>query len=479
MMRHKFGILSVAFAVILCFCSCNSATVFNVRDFGAKGDGVSIDSPAINMAIEAAAKVGGGTVYFPAGVYSSYSIRLADNVTLELDEGVILKAAQFTDSLGFDHAEPNEFNKYQDFGHSHWKNSFIWGIGLKNVSICGKGTIDGHLLSDGFRGLAGATAIECDFVLKNGVANKAIALKECRNVVIKDITISNGGHFCILATGVEDMLITGIKIDSERDGIDIDCCKNVVVENCRINTPWDDAIVMKTSYALGRYADCENISITNCNITGYEVGTMLSGERLPVKATQLHPNIYKRSSGRIKCGTESSGDFRNIAINNCTLEYCGGLHIESTDGARIENLSYDNITLKQCVDSPIFVMIGSRLRSPEGRKVGSINNIRFNNIQSYETRADYGVIVTGYKDNYVSNIEFSDIHIQSMGGFTKEDAIKVVPEMEKQYPDPKSFGVMPSAGMYLRHVRGVSFNNVDFLFINPDPRQLIVRDDCI
>ena len=124
-------------------------------------------------------------------------------------------------------------------------------------------------------------------------------------------------------------------------------------------------------------------------------------------------------------------------------------------------------------------MIGSRLRSPEGRKVGSINNIRFNNIQSYETRADYGVIVTGYKDNYVSNIEFSDIHIQSMGGFTKEDAIKVVPEMEKQYPDPKSFGVMPSAGMYLRHVRGVSFNNVDFLFINPDPRQLIVRDDCI
>ena len=86
---------------------------------------MSIDSPAINMAIEAAAKVGGGTVYFPAGVYSSYSIRLADNVTLELDEGVILKAAQFTDSLGFDHAEPNEFNKYQDFGHSHWKNSRI------------------------------------------------------------------------------------------------------------------------------------------------------------------------------------------------------------------------------------------------------------------------------------------------------------------------------------------------------------------
>lgn len=478
-MKYRILIFFVAVFGLLSISSCKEKVEFNVCDFGATGDGVTIDSPSINKAIEAASKAGGGTVYFPRGVYMSYSIRLADNVTLELEEGTVLKAAQYTDEMGFDSAEPNDFYMYQDFGHSHWQNSLIWGIGLQNVTICGKGKIDGSLLSDGFRDLAESTAIECDFVLKEGVANKAIALKECKNVVIKDIIIDNGGHFCILATGVEDMTISGITIDSERDGIDIDCCRNVVVENCTVNTPWDDAIVMKTSYALGYYADCDNISICGCNISGYEVGTMLSGERLPVKATPLHKNINRRSSGRIKCGTESSGNFKNISIKDCTLEYCGGLHIESTDGALIDNISYTNVTLRECVDSPIFIMIGSRLRSPEGCKVGTINNIRFNGIKSYETRADYGVIITGYYDNYVSNVEFSDVYIQSKGGFTKEDAIKVVPEIEKQYPDPKTFGIMPSAGMYLRHVRGVSFNNVDFAFINPDPRPLIVREDCI
>ena len=477
----KYRILSFYAAIfgLLCISSCERDVVFNVCDFGAKGDGVTIDSPAINRAIEAASKVGGGIVYLPRGVYMSYSIRLADNITLKLEEGTVLKAAQYTDEEGFDLAESNDFFMYQDFGHSHWKNSLIWGIGLENVTICGKGKIDGELLSDGFRDLAQSTPIDCDFVLKDGVANKAIALKECINVIIKDITIHNGGHFCILATGVDNMTVSGIIIDSERDGIDIDCCKNVVVENCTVNTPWDDAIVMKTSYALGYYADCDNISISGCNISGYEVGTFLSGEFLPVKATPLHKNVSRRSSGRIKCGTESSGNFKNISIKDCTLEYCGGLHIESTDGALIDNLSYTNVTLRDCVDSPIFIMIGSRLRSPEGCKVGSINNVSFNNIKSYETRADYGVIVTGYKDNYVSNIAFSDVYIQSKGGFTKEDAIKVVPEIEKQYPDPKSFGIMPSAGMYLRHVRGVTFNNVDFAFINPDPRPLIVKEDCI
>lgn len=480
-MRNQISVVCfVLFTLLVVACSgAIDKTVYNVKDFGAKGDSLTIDSPAINLAITAASETGGGTVYIPKGIYSCYSIRLASNIKIKLEEGAVLKAAQYTDEMGFDLAEPNDFYRYQDFGHSHWKNSLIWGIGLQNVTICGKGKIDGELLSDGFRDLAQSTAIDSDFVLKDGVANKAIALKECKNVIIKDITIDNGGHFCILATGVDNMTISGIIIDSERDGIDIDCCKNVVVENCTVNTPWDDAIVMKTSYALGYYADCDNISISGCNISGYEVGTILSGERLPVKATTLNKYILRRSSGRIKCGTESSGNFKNISITDCTLEYCGGLHIESTDGALIDNISYTNVTLRECVDSPIFIMIGSRLRSPEGCKVGSINNISFNNIKSYETRADYGVIITGYKDNYVSDIEFCDIYIQSKGGFTKEDAIKVVPEIEKQYPDPKTFGIMPSAGMYLRHVRGTSFNNVDFAFINPDTRPLIVNEDCI
>lgn len=475
--RHLF--CSMAAVAFLSFTSCSEGNVYNVRDYGAKGDGITLDSPAINQAIEAAAQAGGGTVLLPKGVYASYSIRLKDNITLLLKRGAVLKAAQYTDEAGFDEAEPNAYYSYQDFGHSHWKNSLIWGIGLENVTICGVGKIDGALLSDGFRDAEGSTVIDCDFRLKPGTANKAIALKECKNVVVKDITVDNGGHFCILATGVEGMTLSGLTLDSERDGIDIDGCRDVVVENCTINTPWDDALVMKTSYALGRYAPCENIRISHCSISGYARGTMLSGEHLPVQPCPQHPSVEKRSSGRIKCGTESSGDFRNIKVSHCTLEYCGGLHVESTDGAVIDSLSYDHISIKDCADSPIFVMIGSRLRSPEGRSVGSISHLAFSNIESADARADYGVIITGYKDHYVSDVSFNNVSLHSKGGMTPADAISVVKEIENEYPDPKMFGVMPSCGMYVRHVRGLVFNHVDFAFAYPDSRPLFVKEDCL
>ena len=243
-MRYQISVVClVLFTLLVVACSgAIDKTVYNVKDFGAKGDSLTIDSPAINLAITAASETGGGTVYIPKGIYSCYSIRLASNIKIKLEEGAVLKAAQYTDEMGFDLAEPNDFYRYQDFGHSHWKNSLIWGIGLQNVTICGKGKIDGELLSDGFRDLAQSTAIDCDFVLKDGAANKAIALKECKNVIIKDITIDNGGHFCILATGVDNMTISGIIIDSERDGIDIDCCKNVGIIKAMDLTESQDAI---------------------------------------------------------------------------------------------------------------------------------------------------------------------------------------------------------------------------------------------
>ncbi|MDD4361849.1 MAG: glycosyl hydrolase family 28-related protein, partial [Bacteroidales bacterium] len=156
--------------------------VYNVRDYGAKGDDKSIDSPAINQAIEAASMAGGGTVFFPAGTYLSYSIRLRDNIHLYLDEGAILKAARPSAEDGYDPAEPNPHDAFQDFGHSHWQNSLIWGIGLRNIRISGFGSIYGYGLSREESRLP-------------GVANKAIALKECINVDIRDISMIRCGHF--------------------------------------------------------------------------------------------------------------------------------------------------------------------------------------------------------------------------------------------------------------------------------------------
>ena len=164
----------------------------NVRQFGAKGDGTSVDSGAINAAIDAAAAGAGGTVYFPAGTYASYSIRLKSNVALYLEQGATVLAApvpyEGITSGGYDTAEPQgDWEPYQDFGHNHWHNSLMWGENLHGVSILGPGLIHGKGLSRGHneRTLPNVTA--------PGVANKAIALKNCRNVILRDFSLLQGG----------------------------------------------------------------------------------------------------------------------------------------------------------------------------------------------------------------------------------------------------------------------------------------------
>lgn len=111
-----------------------------------------------------------------------------------------------------------------------------------------------------------------------GVGNKAIVLKNCRNVILRDFDIPMRGHFAVLLTAVDNVVINGMTIDTNRDGIDIDCCRNVRVSNVLVNSPWDDAICPKSSFALGYPRSTENVMITNCYVTGmYEYGSLLAG----------------------------------------------------------------------------------------------------------------------------------------------------------------------------------------------------------
>ncbi len=240
--------------------------VFDVRTYGAIGDGKTIDSPAINKAIETAAAAGGGTVRFPAGTYASYSIRLKSNIALYIEQGAtILAASTSLDGTtgGYDPAEPNQpWEAYQDYGHNHWHNSLIWGESINNFAILGPGLIWGNGLS---RGLSDKDRLRAD---QSGAGNKAIALKNCHNVILRDFSILEGGHFGIIATGVDNLTIDNLKIDTNRDGMDIDCCRNVRVSNCSVNSPWDDGICPKSSFALGYARATENVTITNCYVTG-------------------------------------------------------------------------------------------------------------------------------------------------------------------------------------------------------------------
>src|ERR1700738_690796 len=273
---------------------------FDVCRYGARGDGTTIDSPAINAAIEAAANVGGGTVIFPAGVYASYSIHLKSNVALFLQQGATILAAPTPydgmTSGGYDAAEPQgAWEPYQDYGHNHWHNSLLWGENIHDFGIFGPGLIWGKGLSRGHdeKALPNTTP--------TGVGNKAIALKNCRNVILSDFSILQGGWFGILATGVDNLTIDNLKIDTNRDGMDIDCCRNVRVSNCTVNSPYDDGICPKSSFALGYARATENVTITNCYVTGtYEMGTMLDGT-----FKRFGPDFKVVPTGRIKCGTES------------------------------------------------------------------------------------------------------------------------------------------------------------------------------
>ncbi len=454
-------ILSVCLFILIGSSSLQ-AKVYNVKDFGAEGNGKQIDSYAINKAIEQASSEGGGTVYIPAGEYACYSIRLASHIHLYLEQGASIVGAFPTADEGYDVAEPNEYNAYQDFGHSHWKNSLIWGIGLDDITISGPGMIYG-------KGLTREAS------RRAGMGNKAISLKECTNVTLKDFSMLQGGHFALLATGVENLTIDNLKVDTNRDGFDIDCCKNVRISKCSVNAPWDDAIVLKASYALGYFKDTENVTISDCYVSGYDRGTMIDAS-WGLDEPQAPDHDFR--TGRIKFGTESSGGFRNVAITNCIFEHCRGLALETVDGGRLEDVVISNITMRDIVNSAIFLRLGARLRSPEGTPVGALRRIRISHINAYNVDSSFSSIISGIPDGIIEDVSFDDIHLYYKGGFTAEDGKIIVPEKEKGYPEPALFGtIMPAKGFFVRHARNISFNNIYFYYEKPDGRPLFVTDD--
>lgn len=458
--------IRILFFLIGVFLTANSlfASNYNVKDYGATGDGKTIDSPAINKAIDAAAEAGGGMVFFPTGTYLSFSIRLKSHIGLYLDHGAVILAASPEEHDGmYDEAEPNEWDMYQDHGHSHWHNSLIWGESIHDISIEGFGKIYG-------KGLR-----RWDTTLV-GVGNKAIALKNCHNVTIRDITMQECGHFAIMPTGVDNFTIENLKIDTQRDAINIDCCKNVTISNCFINTPNDDAIVIKSSYGLGYPRVTENVMITNCLVSGYDLTSLLDGT---FKKTQDIAPDGGGVTGRIKFGTESNGGFKNITITNCTFEHCRGLALETVDGAILEDITISNITMNDIVNAPIFLRLGRRLRAPEGTPVGSMKRIILSNITIYNAKAEYASLIVGIPGHRIEDVKISHIQILVQGGMSREQVNVEVPELEDGYPDPRFFGELPAYGFFIRHVDGLEMNHVEIHFMEDDYRPAFVLEDVI
>jgi polygalacturonase len=416
-------------------------------------------------------------VELPAGIYLCGSIHLKSNIHLLIDAGAtILGAPQNMNA--YDPEESWAGMAWQDGGHTFFHNSLIWGENLTNVSITGQGTINGGgMVSgdgnedriDGYSYFGRGAIPQSAFTNTTPAAgarlgNKAIALKLCRNVLLRDFTIIHGGHFAVLVTGCDNMTVDNVTMDTNRDGIDIDCCRNTMVSNCRINSPRDDALCPKSSFALGRNVITENLTIVNCQVSGFQEGTLVDGTMKP-----------GAGNGRIKLGTEANGGFRNITIANCTFRGCKGLALEEVDGGIMENITINNLTMMDVPRYAIYIVTGKRNRGPEMTHPSRAKNIFISNVIATGVGKESGIQIDGLAEQPIENLRLENITLLMKGGGTASNAMQSPPELGTAYPEPR--GTMPAYGVFARHVKGLELANINVGFENEDLRSALGADD--
>lgn len=415
------------------------AATFNVRDFGATGGGVTNDTPAINRAIERCSAQGGGDVKFPSGTYLAASIHLKSNVRFVLDPAAVITGA----ASGYDAPEPNPFDKYQDYGHSHFHNALMWGENLENFAIVGGRINGGHIIQGDPKG--------------RDIGDKVISIRVGRNLLFTNVTHDTGGHFVYLLNDCENVTVAGVTIRKSRDAVDLMGCRNVQIHGCRFTGCSDDTIGVKSDYALGRRILSENIYVWD--------------------------NYFESGCNGLQFGSETAGDFRNINFWNIRIGRAmkAGIGITCNDGAIIENVNYRDITMKEAAN-PIYMLITDRLRTGEkGAKVGTIRNVKISNVVATEVVAGshhgpaYAATISGRPEARLENILLENVKITYKGGGKREEA-DVAPPYPKDY-SPRSLGPRPASGFYIRHVKGLTFRNVEFVFETEDQRPPLVASD--
>jgi hypothetical protein len=413
---------------------------FNVRDFGATGNGLTNDTPAINRAIEKCNATGGGDVVFPAGIYSAASIHLKSNVRFILDKDATITGA----ASGYDAPEPNAFDKYQDYGHSHFRNALMWGENIENFAIIGGKVNGGHIIQGDPKG--------------RDIGDKVISIKVGKNLLFQDVTHETGGHFVYLLNDCENVTLTKVIIKKSRDAVDLMGCRNVQISGCRFTGCSDDTIGVKSDYALGRRILSENIYVWDC--------------------------YFESGCNGLQFGSETAGDFRNINFWNIRIGLAmkAGIGITCNDSAIIENVNYRDITIKKAA-SPIFMLITDRLRTGEKEvKVGTIRNVKLSNITITDVVAgkNHGpasaATISGRPDSKLENITFENVKITYKGGSDAAESSAVPPYPKERY-QPNRLGPRPASGFYIRHVKDLTFRNVELAFESPDPKSPLVAFD--
>jgi polygalacturonase len=442
---------------------------YSVRDFGAVADGKTLDTQAIQAAIDACGSRGGGTVYFPAGTYLSGTIRLKSHIRLDLDKGALI--------LGSSNVEDYPFimSHFASRADRYFGRALIWGEGLHDIAITGYGTIDGQ--GDQFADKAptaeryeqlvsGLKAAGRYYPLQRDINRPfVIRLVSCRNVLVENVTLRHSAMWMQHYLNCDFVTIRGVNVFNHgcrnNDMIDIDCSRNVVITGCFADTD-DDALTLKSCHRIA----VENVTVSNCVISS-------------------HCNA-------IKAGTDSMGGFKNLTITNCIIrqsaakhvvngraEGIAGIALEIVDGGSLDGVAISNVSIEGTA-SPIFLRLGNRARpvSPDGPKppVGTFRNVVIDNVVA-RSAGRTGCSIVGVPGHRIENVTLSNIKISFDGGGTKKQGAAEVPERENKYPESTMFGVLPAYGFFCRHVDGLTFQDVDLCYDKPDQRPALICDD--
>ncbi len=407
----------------------------DVRDFGATGNGWTNDTVAINKAIDQCNASGGGDVTFPAGTYPAASIHLKSNVRFLLDKGAVITGAR----SGYDAPEPNPFDIYQDFGHSHFHNALMWGENIDNFAIVGGRVNGGHIIEGEPKGRA--------------VGDKVISIKSSRNLLFESITHENGGHFVYLLNDCENVTVANVTIKKSRDAVNFVGCRNVQLHGCNFTGCGDDTVALKSDWALGRKILSENIYVWD--------------------------SYFESACNALQFGAETAGDFRNVNFWNIRIgrAWKAAIGITSADGGVINGVNYRDITIKGAA-CPIFLRVTDKLRSGDPhKKIGAIKNVKIANVAVTDCKpGEEGwprtCFISGQPESRLENIGLENVKITYRGGGKKAGEEIALPLLKENRN--KNLGPLPAAGFYIRFVNGIMLKNVELEFEAADPRPTLI-----
>lgn len=438
------------------------SSLFDPMRFGAIGDGKALDSRAINAAIDACTRSGGGVVYLRPGLYKSGTIHLKSNVTLYLEAGAVVLGS----------LELNDYDEHREvFRTGNTKpRSLIYANEADNVCLAGLGRIDGQgphfwqpsgqLQSSPDNQWAEVASLSWK-PKASGRPSPMLQFVKCRWLRIEDLRIENSPGWTISTINCDNVTIQGITIRNpitgiNTDGLDMDGCQNVFISNCSIETG-DDAICLKSENPTGEGSRLAiNITVTNCVLT--------------------------TCCNAFKIGTGSMGGFENITFSNSIIysnpgafknRVISGIALEVVDGGWIDGVVISGIRMQR-TRTPIFIRLGDRSRWQASAQP-YLRGVMIDSIHASE--AILASSITGIPKCVVEDVSLSNIQVENVLPAGGEWTGHVVPEAEQAYPEARMFGMLPVSGLYARHVSELKLANVSFKAAAEEVRPAILLDE--